>query len=89
MNEFQPLIDQLYREEVLRARKMTPEQRVTAAFELSPFAHEIMYAGLRARHPHADGAELLKLARERINRIRRCNEWKIFRPAEPPVRPGK
>ena len=84
MSEFQPLIDQLYREEILRARKMTPQQRLTAAFELSPFAHSMMYAGIRSAHPDADEKELLRLARERIAKVRRCNEWKIFRPAEVP-----
>jgi len=84
MNEFQPLIDQLYREGILSARKMTPQQRLTAAFELSPFAHSFMYAGIRGQHPDADDGELLRLARERIAKVRRCNEWKIFYPAETP-----
>lgn len=35
MNEFQPLIDQLYREKVLRARSMTPEERLTEGFHLT------------------------------------------------------
>jgi hypothetical protein len=84
MSEFQPLIDQLYREEVLRARAMTPEQRITAAFEIAPLAHAFMYSGIRSQHPDVDDTELLRLARERIAKVRRCNEWKIFRPAEKP-----
>ncbi len=35
MNEFQPLIDQLYREKILRARKRTPSERLNDALELS------------------------------------------------------
>ena len=35
MNEFQPLIDQLYRERVLRARQRTPGERMSDALELS------------------------------------------------------
>jgi hypothetical protein len=84
MSEFQPLIDQLYREEILRARAQTPEQRIAGAFEIAPLAHGMMYAGIRAQHPDADEAELLRLARERIAKVRRCNEWKIFRPVEWP-----
>ena len=38
VNEFQPLIDQLYREEILRARTMTPALRIEAAFALAPLA---------------------------------------------------
>jgi len=35
VNEFQPLIDQLYREEVERARKLGPEGRLRECIELS------------------------------------------------------
>ena len=35
MSEFQPLIDQLYREEVLRARAMSPEDRMAHCIEMS------------------------------------------------------
>ena len=84
MNEFQPLIDQLYREEILHARKMTPQQRIAAAFEIAPLALGFMYAGIRRQHPEADDAELLRLARERIAKVRRMHEWKIYRPAEAP-----
>ena len=86
MNPHQPLIDQLYREEILRARKQTPQERVRGAFEIAPFAQAMMYAGIRRQHPQADAAELLRLARERIAKGRRMNEWKIFCPAEAPPR---
>jgi len=35
VNEFQPLIDQLYREKVLRARRRTPGERMSDVLELS------------------------------------------------------
>lgn len=35
MSEFQPLIEQLYREEVLRARAMSPEERMAHCIEMS------------------------------------------------------
>ena len=35
MNEFAPLIDQLYREEVLRARALGEEGRLRETFEIS------------------------------------------------------
>ena len=84
MNSHQPLIDQLYREEILRARKQTPQQRVAGAFEIAPFARGMMEAGIRSQHPGADDAEVLRLGRERIAKGRRINEWKIFRPVEAP-----
>ncbi|MDQ3622844.1 MAG: hypothetical protein M3463_10190 [Verrucomicrobiota bacterium] len=35
MNEFQPLIDQLYREKVQRARRQTPAERMSDCLELA------------------------------------------------------
>jgi len=35
MDEFKPLIDQIYRERVSRARARTPGERMSDAFELS------------------------------------------------------
>ena len=35
MNEFQPLIDELRREEILRVRAMTPEERMALCLEIS------------------------------------------------------
>jgi hypothetical protein len=85
MSEFQPLIDQLYREEVERARKLTPAQRIEAAFELTDMAFSIMEAGIRAQHPEADDAEIVRLARERIALARRVEDAKFFRAVKLPV----
>lgn len=84
MNPHQPLIDQLYREEILHARKQTPQQRLRAAFELAPFAHGMMMSGIRRENPQADDAELWRHACRRIAIARRLNEWKIYRPVEMP-----
>lgn len=48
MNEFQPLIDQLYREEVLRARRLGPEGRLRECIELS----EMNLAAASSFEPH-------------------------------------
>ncbi len=84
MNPHQPLMDQLYREEILRARTQTPQQRVAGAFGIAPFARAMMEAGIRSQHPDADDAEVLRLGRERIAKVRRMREWKIYRPVEAP-----
>jgi hypothetical protein len=85
MNEFKPLIDQLYREEVLRARKMTPQEKLRATFEVTEAALSIMRGSLRHHYPDADDAEILRLGRERLSTIRRLDEWKHYRPAERPA----
>ena len=40
MNEFQPLIDELFREEVERARKLGPEGRFRESIEITEEAFE-------------------------------------------------
>lgn len=50
-SEFQRLIDQLYREEVLEARKMTPEEKFLAGEELFEYACSITLAGIKSQNP--------------------------------------
>jgi hypothetical protein len=50
-SEFQPLIDQLYREEVLEARKMAPEEKFLAGEELFEYACSITLAGIKSQNP--------------------------------------
>lgn len=42
-------------------RRMTPEQRLLKAFELSEFARTLFKAGLRHRHPELSEAALHRL----------------------------
>ena len=60
------LLDQLHREDLDQARRMTPEQKFRAGAELFDYACEITKAGIRAQHPDADEETVLKLLRERI-----------------------
>jgi hypothetical protein len=50
-SEFQPLIDELYREEVLEARKMTPEEKFLAGEQLFEYACSITLAGIKSQNP--------------------------------------
>ena len=50
-SEFAPLIDALYREEVLEARKMSPEDKFLAGEELFEYACSITLEGIRNQHP--------------------------------------
>lgn len=69
MNEFQPLIDQIFRERIERARQMTPEERMDAGMALSQAAYG------------NDDPEL----RERIVRYRKIEEFKHYGPPQPRV----
>jgi hypothetical protein len=70
----QELIDDLYREKVLRARAMTPEERVREGFRLSAAAEEIARAGIRAQYPQADEAEILLILRRRMALARKLKD---------------
>lgn len=50
-NEFQPLINELYREEVLEARKMSGEDKFLLGEELFDYACSITLAGIRSQNP--------------------------------------
>ncbi|MBI4473240.1 MAG: hypothetical protein HY646_11275 [Acidobacteria bacterium] len=50
-NEFAPLIDALYRETVLEARRMPPEEKFLLGEELFEYACSITLAGIRAQNP--------------------------------------
>jgi hypothetical protein len=67
VNEFQPLIDQLYREKVLRARQRTPSERISDALELSTM------------HFAKDDPEL----RRRLAIIRAMEERDCYGPPQP------
>jgi hypothetical protein len=50
-SEFQPLIDELYREEVLEARRMSPEEKFLLGEELFEYACSITLAGIHSQNP--------------------------------------
>jgi hypothetical protein len=65
-SDFQPLIDELYREEVLDARRMPLEEKFLLGERLFRWACEITLAGIRHQNPGASEAECQRLLRERI-----------------------
>lgn len=52
-------------------RRMTPEQRLEKAFELSEMTREALRAGLAQRYPAATPEELTAMVIERLERCRR------------------
>jgi hypothetical protein len=70
-SEFAPLIDELYKEEVLEARKMSPEEKFLAGEELFKMACEVTLAGIRNENPGATEAECQQILEERL----RLGEW--------------
>jgi hypothetical protein len=65
-SEFQPPIDELYREEVLEARRMSPKEKLILGERLFRWACAIPLEGIRFQNPRATEAECERLLRERI-----------------------
>jgi hypothetical protein len=47
-------------------RRMTPEQRLLKAFELTELSRDLFAAGLRARHPDLSESEFRRLVVEKL-----------------------
>jgi len=66
MEPSEQLIDEIYREKVIRARNMSPGEKILAGPELFDLACEWARAGIRQQHPEAGEPQLLQLLEDRI-----------------------
>ena len=66
MQPTKELIDQLYREEVLRARQMRVHEKLFAGPELFDMACGLMVAGIRRQFPDANEERIAQLLRQRL-----------------------
>jgi hypothetical protein len=69
MRSIAALADVLYREEVARARAMSPEDKLLEGPRLFERACRLMGEGIRHQHPGLDDAGVLALLRERLDRV--------------------
>ncbi len=65
MQPTQELVDSIYREKVLRARRRAPEAKLMDGAELYEYACEIARTGIRAQFPDADEEEVERQLRRR------------------------
>ena len=79
-NEFQPLMDEIFREKVLRARLESPGRKLVDGLELFEDALIWMRAGVRGQFPHYDEAQVEAEVHRRIARIRQVEEYGIYQP---------
>jgi hypothetical protein len=63
---FAILAEALYRERVIRARRMAPEEKFIAGEELFALACSITLAGIRNQFPNANDQECLHLLKQRL-----------------------
>jgi hypothetical protein len=66
MEPTQELIDDIYREKVLRARKMKPEEKLAAGGKLFAFAVESTKAGIRHQFPGISEERVREIVTERL-----------------------
>jgi hypothetical protein len=79
-NEFQPLIDEIFREKVLRARaEKEPGLLSLRGLDLFEEALAWSRAGIRADHPRATEAEIETEMQRRREIRRRLDEDDIYR----------
>jgi hypothetical protein len=71
MQPTKELIDELYRERVERARKMSPEDKLLAGARLFDRSCRIMADGIRDEFPDADEQRVKEILRERLALARR------------------
>jgi hypothetical protein len=74
MEPTQELLDDIYREKVLRARRTPPEDRLLTGLEHSDVAVRVMRDGIRAQFPDADDVQVDRILCERIALLRRLEE---------------
>ncbi len=63
------LAEALYREEVARARAMSPEDKLLEGPRLFERACRVMSDGIRHQHPDLDDAGVFALLRARLDRV--------------------
>lgn len=69
MQPISALADVLYREEVARARAMSPDDKLLEGPRLFERTCRLMGDGIRHQYPELDDAGVLALLRERLDRV--------------------
>ena len=67
-------LDPLYRDDVLRARRLSPSEKLLEGPRLFDFSCRIILDGLRHRAPHLSEAELQEQLRGTLDIVRRLEQ---------------
>jgi hypothetical protein len=68
------LVDDLLRERVLRARGMSPDEKLASGGKLFAYAAEITKAGIREQMPNATEKDVERILAQRLELRRRLEE---------------
>jgi hypothetical protein len=83
-NEFQPLMDEIFREKVLRARRQSPEEKFVMGLDLFEEALVRMRGGIRAEFPEFTAEQVECELYRRLARVRQVQEHGFYR-TDPPA----
>lgn len=76
------LADDIYRERVLQARRMSPGEKFAAALEHSQRVIDWMKKSVRHQFPDKTEAEVHSIVAARLDRLRRVEEHGIYQPLD-------
>ncbi len=76
--QLKELQDSIYREKILRARKMTTWERYEASLEQIDFAFEVMLSGVKHQFPEATEEEANRILGQRLDRLRGMEDRGLF-----------
>jgi hypothetical protein len=68
------LVDAIYREKILRSRRMTIQKRLEVAAELSDIGRQMMREAIRRENPAASDDEVRQLMRGRLELKRKLDD---------------
>lgn len=74
MEPTRELIDDIFRERVLRARRTPPEEKFLDGPRLFDYACGITLAGIRRENPDADERQVREILKQRLTLLRRLEE---------------
>lgn len=79
-DDFQPLMDDIFREKVRRARLIPPGEKMFSGLELFEAVEERMRSGVRHQFPAADAEEVERILKQRFARLRQIEEHGLYLP---------
>jgi hypothetical protein len=74
MEPTKELIDEIYRERILRARETPPEEKLLDGPRLFDLSCRIMIDGIRDEHPDANEDQVQEILAQRLDLLRRLRE---------------
>lgn len=83
MDDFKQIADDIYRDRILRARRIPGADKLMEGPRLFEIVCERMKAGIRSQFPDADEDQVYELLLRRLRRLRSVEEHAVYMPLGP------